>query len=321
MVDNVVSAARRSGAEFVFLNLSDLAPVAAPLKRELGKNVKIVLLSHGLESVDYLHEIRANSAASVFDRVTGSNRATLARQLISECTQRLFIDHVFCLAPFEAGVERWLGARQVTWLPRTIPNVPLPWSPRPGRLGFVGCLDHPPNREGLALFASALDDVARGRVILRVVGGPPESAKDISRRFPSLIEYLGPLSDAELEAEASTWNCFVNPLFCFARGCSTKLATALGWRIPTITTSAGCRGYAWEQGILPTAETPRGLAELALQMLDAGFRAAAQREVVRIAESAPSLAEVAAKVRDALVSRAAPGEGAVPGSENRVPRC
>ena len=301
MVDNVVSAVRRSGAKFVFLNLSDLAPTAAPLKEKLGKEVNIVLLSHGLESVDYLHSIRANSGASAFDRVTGSNRATLARQLISECTQRLYIDHVFCLAPFEAGVERWLGAKQVTWLPRTIPNNPLPWSPRPGRLGFVGCMDHPPNREGLALFVSALDEVARGHVILRVVGGPPESVKDISRMYPSLIEYLGPLSDAELEAEASTWNCFVNPLFCFARGCSTKLATALGWRIPTITTPAGSRGYAWEQGTLPTAETPRELAELALQMLDTGFRSRVQHEVVRIAESAPSLTDVAAKMRDALI--------------------
>jgi len=124
---------------------------------------------------------------------------------------------------------------------------------------------------------------------------------DISRRFPGLIEYLGPLSDADLEKEASTWNCFVNPLFCFARGCSTKLATALGWRIPTITTPAGCRGYTWKQGSLPIAETPEGLAGLALRMLDAGFRNSAQHEVVRIVESAPSLAEVAAIMRDALV--------------------
>lgn len=291
---NVLSVAKRIGAKFIFLNLGDLAPIARPLREGLSKGARIVLLSHGLESVDYLHAIRARSGHTAFDDITKSNRATLARQLILECTQRQFIDQVFCLAPFEVEIERWLGAKQVTWLPRTIPTKTLTWAPRPGRLGFVGSLDHPPNREGLELFASALSNLAGGRAILRVVGGPPESASEIIRRFP-FIEYLGPLSNVELEEEAGTWNCFVNPIFCYARGCSTKLAVGLGWRIPVITTPAGCRGYSWQEGVLPTAETPEGLAKLAIQMFDGEFRSQAQREVLRIVNSAPSLMEVAAK--------------------------
>ena len=67
---------------------------------------------------------------------------------------------------------------------------------------------------------------------------------------------LGPLDDADLRGEAGSWNCFINPLFCLSRGCSTKLATALSWEIPVVTTSFGRRGYVWNDGTLSLAERP-----------------------------------------------------------------
>lgn len=305
-VQNALSAVQRTGSRFVFLNLVDLAPIASNVKRGLGKDVKITLLSHGLESVDYLHAIRTKNVRRLFDKVARSTRATLGMQLVAECTHRQFIDQVFCLAPFEVEIERWLGAKKVTWVPRTIPQNALSWSPRPRRLGFVGRLDHAPNREGLELFASALNDLAGTEVRLRVVGEPLQSVSNKTRHLPC-VEFLGPLSNEELEKEASTWNCFVNPIFCFARGCSTKLAVALGWQIPVITTPAGCRGYTWRQGVLPIADTPDELAQLAIRMLDSEIRSNARREVQQIVTSAPSLAEVASRVRETLLEESSVG--------------
>jgi glycosyltransferase involved in cell wall biosynthesis len=192
-----------------------------------------------------------------------------------------------------------LGAKNVTWLPRTIPANPLPWSPHSSRLGFVGTVDHSPNREGLILFLEAFEKIAPDSVRLRLVGGPETAAKAIAERFP-LVEYLGRLSNEELEKEASTWSCFVHPLFCYSRGCSTKLAIALGWQIPVITTPAGCRGYTWHQGNLPLAETPESLAELALKMLVPEVANTTQQEISAIVSSAPTLNDVAAKVESCL---------------------
>jgi hypothetical protein len=302
VIDRIVSAAERTRSEFVFLNQVDLAPIACALKEKLRKRVRIVLLSHGLESVDYLHKMRSKNGIAAFANANRFERDTLARQLISEYMHRQHIDHVFCLAPFEVEIERWLGARNVSWLPRTISANRLRWSPVHARLGFVGTLDHAPNTEGLKLFASALGQVAGREIKLRVVGGPSKEAAKICDLLP-MTEYLGALSNEELESEASTWNCFVNPIFCYARGCSTKLAVALGWGIPVISTPAGCRGYAWRDGTLSVAETPEGLARLAIQMLDPEYRLHAQREVLRVIDSAPTVMDVGRQIRGALLNR------------------
>ena len=59
---------------------------------------------------------------------------------------------------------------------------------------------------------------------------------------------MGYLNQSELGAEVSTWAFFLNPVFYYSRGVSTKLAKALSWGLPVITTSIGCRGYQWEKG-------------------------------------------------------------------------
>jgi len=300
----VVAAVRDVGAAYVFLNVVDLAPLALPLRKQVGERCRIILLSHGLESADYLHTLRSAGGNGPFAKATRGGLLRLARQLVAECGQRQNIDHVFCLAPFEVEIERWLGAKSVDWLPRTILGSALGWKPDPTRLGFVGTLDHPPNREGLELFLEALQPMAPPEVRLRVIGSPSVTAAALKRRFP-LLEYLGSLSDEELECEARTWSCFVHPIFCYARGCSTKLAIALGWQIPVATTPAGCRGYTWQEGNLPLAESPRELAALALKLLDENEARRAVREVTAVADSSPTLVEVAGKVRRCLLLDAA----------------
>jgi hypothetical protein len=177
---------------------------------------------------------------------------------------------------------------------------PLEWRPDADRLGFVGTLDHPPTRDGLEQFLAALERFAAPSLHVRVVGGPDASGRSLAGRFRSVC-YLGPLDDGALESEASTWSAFVHPLFCFARGCSTKLAIALAWRIPVVTTPAGARGYAWREGVLPTADSPETLARLACDMTDRHAAIRAREEIAAIARSCPTTDEVGQIIERALL--------------------
>ena len=301
--DDIIERQRKTGSRFIFLSGVELAPVAEALRARIDKSspAQLVLFSYGLDSVDYLQEARAagqggNSSAALL----------LGRQLFAECYQRQFLDHVFCLAPFEAEIERWLGARRVHWIPRTVPaGQALDWRPDASRVGCVSTVDHPPNREGLLLLLEQLEPLAPAGMRFRLVGGPVPQGRALAERF-QCVDFLGPLDDAALRAEAVTWSCFVHPMFCYARGCSTKLAVALAWRLPVATTPAGARGYLWSRGSLPFAETPRALAELTVSMLDPQTAEAARREIDTVAASCPTFHDVAADLRAALLSDAIP---------------
>jgi hypothetical protein len=293
-VSDIVSSAGQVDARHVFLNLVNLAPLALGLKPRLPAHTRIVLLSHGLESVDFLHTIPIDSHSR-------GQPSELGKRLLAERRHRQAIDHVFTLTSGEAEIERWLGARNVTALPRTITmRAPLEWRPDASRLGFVGTLDHPPTRDGLEQFLAALERCAPSSLHVRIVGGPDASGRALAGRFRS-VRYLGPLDDRALESEASTWTAFVHPLFCFARGCSTKLAIALAWRIPVVTTPAGARGYAWREGVLPMADSPETLARLACDMTDRTAAIQARDEIAMIARSCPTTEEVGRIIEGALL--------------------
>jgi len=301
-VSDIVSSARRVDARLVFLNLVNLAPLALALKPRLPAETRVVLLSHGLESVEFLPTIPSEGYSR-------RQQSELGKRLLAERRQRLVIDHVFTLTPLEAEIERWLGARSVTALPRTVTHrAPLEWKPDAGRLGFVGTLDHPPTLDGLEQFLVAFERLASPALRVHVVGGPEASGRSLAGRFRS-VRYLGPLDDRALESEASTWSAFVHPLFCFARGCSTKLAIVLGWRIPVVTTAAGARGYTWREGVMPVADSPESLARLACDMTDRSTAILAREEIAAIARSCPTTEEIGRIIEHAL--RGAGREAAV----------
>src|SRR6185436_17355134 len=60
-VPDIVSTVQRIDARLVFLNLVNLAPLALALKKRLPPHTRVVLLSHGLEIVDFLHTIPLDS--------------------------------------------------------------------------------------------------------------------------------------------------------------------------------------------------------------------------------------------------------------------
>ena len=293
-VSDVVSSALRVNAQLVFLNLVNLAPLALALKPHLPADTRVVLLSHGLESVDFLHAIP-------YDSHSRRQQSELGKRLLAERRQRAAIDHVFTLTLWEAEIERWLGAKAVTPLPRTVTNrAPLTWTPDASRLGFVGTLDHPPTRDGLEQFLTAFERFAPSSLHVRVVGGPEAKGRALAGRFRS-VRYLGPLDDRALESEAATWSAFVHPLFCFARGCSTKLAIALAWSIPVVTTPAGARGYVWREGVLPMADSPEALARLACDMTDRREAIRVRDEIAAVARSCPTTEEVGRIIQRALL--------------------
>jgi hypothetical protein len=300
----IIGAVARLSAEiqpdYVFLNQISLASLASQLRPYLPVSCKIVALSHGLESTDLLHLIRLRNRLPLTGRVRPTASTALGQAVLAENAMSRHLDFVFALSPFDVELERWIGASRVGWLPRIVEPNPIDWRPLGTRLGFVGTLDHAPNLEGLVAVLDQLvrhDDI--GDLRIRVVGGPGSTGAWLVNKYP-IVDYLGQLDDDELRAEAKTWNAFIHPIFCHARGCSTKLATAIAWCIPVITTTIGHRGYIWREGGFVVAKDAYEFALKCMELCNRLTATAARDEVAKVARTSPSREEVIAKFRDLL---------------------
>jgi hypothetical protein len=287
--------------DFIFLNQTSLAAFASKIRKVIPAKCRIIVLSHGLESTDLLHLIRLRPTLPLSGRVRPLSSIALGLEILTEAKLRQDVDLVFALSPFDAAFERWTGAGHVEWLPRSIRSAPLVWSPTGNRLGFVGTLDHAPNLSGLVevleKLAMRMDRPERFRV--RVVGGPNKIGLWLARRYP-FIDYVGLLNDDELAVEAASWNALLHPIFCQPRGASTKLATAIGWQIPIVTTTFGCRGYEWRTGKLVIADDVAQFVTESVRLLDNEAAKAARVDVVEVAHSSPTICENSIRVRDIL---------------------
>lgn len=294
----VASMARAQAADVVFLNQVALRVLVPALAATLPPACRIVVLSHGLESTDLRHRLRAPRALPL------SGRTGLAASLAlghSVRTERGGASRaaVFCtLSPQDAELELELGARRVDWLPRIVRPAPLDWQPTGTRLGFLGTLDHAPNLEGLVAVLDGLCAAALAPRV-RVVGGPAVIGEWLARHYPC-VDYVGALDDHALTQEASGWNAFLHPMFYLARGCSTKLATGLAWQIPVVTTVPGLRGYVWREGGPVIADTPDTFVAASLQMLDRQAASEARTRVMAASASTPTLADNALRMRRLL---------------------
>ncbi len=265
IADRAVSKVADGDVSVIAINQVNLLPVGAALKNRLDREIKILALSHGNESGDTLHEILRRSSGW-FDRLTGAFQ--LGRMLIREA--RLFtrvVDLMLCMSEMEQQIDAWLGVKQSMVVPRTFAPDFLDWSPVPGRSGFVGTLNHLPNQEGILRVLSALER-QRGTespdVDIRIVGGPGDVGRDMENRFAS-VTYCGHLSQKDFRREAATWGLFLNPIWWYARGATTKLAQAVNWGIPVVTTTPGMRGYTWSKGSVQVTDTPDEMASLLVE--------------------------------------------------------
>ena len=291
-------ALREHNPSFVFCNLYNFIPLGPVLREMMPKTTKLVILSHGLASVDEVHASRIAREPFAAMHLPKVSDSWIGRMIQSEARGLPAFDHVFCLAEFEVEICRWLGARSVSWWPRTLSAEHfLPWKPKGDRIGIVGTLDHPPNLEGVELFCAALHSLEIGPLRLRLVTRSRKIATDLQSRYP-FVDVLGPLEEREaVKAEASTWNAFIHPIFCHAMGCSTKVATGLEWGLPVLTSTAGLRGYECHDGALPTFNNPVDLAGAAIEMLDIVRATEARREILNTVRLSASLADVAGRMR------------------------
>jgi len=261
--DLIARKAKESGAGTIFFNLIDFLPLARDVRSRTEAKTKLVMVSHGLASPDVRH---INRIAGEMPGIIGRcPRYDLEAVLKKEREFLGDFDQVISLAEFEADLCREMGARRSDWIPRVIPEQPLEWRPVEGRLGFVGTLDHPPSMEGMVKVLEAWPRDSGSGVKVRVVSRSRWHGEWLARRFAQ-VEYLGPLDGGEMEKEAASWCAFLHPMFCFARGCSTKLATGLGWGIPCLSTASGIRGYELPQGAVEMAETPGEFARRAVNL-------------------------------------------------------
>jgi glycosyltransferase involved in cell wall biosynthesis len=252
---------RKENVKVVFLNLSNTAPFATVIKTAFGDKIKVVLCSHGNESGDFLHEAtRFKKNVPTYRRWLSGY--TLGNMLKKEVQFRQqYLDAVLTVSPVEEALERWLGAKQVLMVPRTVSPQFIPRNPQVGRVGFIGDLSHAPNFYGIDEVCKAISSLPQQSAVnVRLVGAPALIGEALARKY-SFVTYLGYMGNEELEAEAGSWTYFLNPVFYYSRGVSTKLAKAFGWGIPVITTTIGCRGYHWETGDPLYAETPNAMAE------------------------------------------------------------
>jgi glycosyltransferase involved in cell wall biosynthesis len=222
--------------KIVALNQVNLSPLIPYIKLLVPKEVKFICLSHGNETGDYLHDITENNSPNYIQNWK------LGKQLVLESTFfKSYYNGVIVISEHEIFINKWLGAQQVLFLPRILYNNFINWNPTDNRIGFVGTLEHLPNKKSIELVAKSLKELNfKGE--LRLVGGSSEVGNYFKNKF-SFINYLGKLSDEALKNEVVTWELFLNPVFWYSRGSSTKLAQALNWGIPVLSTPAGRRGY------------------------------------------------------------------------------
>lgn len=298
----LVSALRADCFSHVFLNRNELIRFAKTIK-ETSPKAKVVLMSHGTQSGDDLYELcgRFGRNSHISTRLCSSLKLALDLQVESSYRHR-FVDAVCVMSEQEAVLERWLGTRVTVILPRVIHPAPLHYVPIPRRCGFVGTLDHTPNRAALEQLFGHLVRASAPEINIRLVGGPQEAGTYFSSRFP-FVTYLGPLDDALLRCEAATWSAFINPIFWLARGASMKLGTALAWGIPILTTRSGARGYEWRDGHLTITDDNAADFARHLYALLEDSRTSSNREgVLKVAASSPTASDLAGRLLVALSS-------------------
>jgi hypothetical protein len=284
----------------IFLNRSELMRYA-PLAGSLSPEAKVIVMSHGNQSGDDLYEAAGPGGlrSSGMGRLSAACR--LGLDLVTESRFRHRHLHSVCvMSEEEETLERWLGATRTVVLPRVISPAPLDWQPRLGHVGFVGTLNHTPNRVALERLCVELARLNAPGLKLRLVGGPAHVARELAARHP-FVEPLGRLDDAALMREISTWSLFLNPVFWLSRGASMKLGRSLAWGIPALTTRAGARGYELTPGTVSLVEDDASAFAAHLITLAFDRKSLQQtRDTLLASPLSPRLEDLAARLKARL---------------------
>ena len=283
------------------VNQIALLPAAIYFNQKYKQSAKIILLSHGNETGDYIGQI-LSKPFNFFQSYLHSNR--LGKMLIKEASMlSRDVDLTLVMSEQERVFDQWLGADNIVLIPRIFSPAFLSWNPTLGRVGFVGTLNHLPNFSGIDGLCQALEHCKLPpNFKFHLVGSGEKEGQAFASKF-SFVNYLGHLTDTALNAEASTWTLFLNPVFQLSRGASTKLATGINWGLPLLSTPFGNRGYEWNNGSIPTFLNPNAMVKAIVD------NAWSKENLMNLAEqtklvaaSGPSLQELAERVEKALIA-------------------
>jgi glycosyltransferase involved in cell wall biosynthesis len=282
---------------YLFLNQSNTALLGLEVKKFFGDNISVFICSHGNESGDLLHQVtRFQSELPFYRRVLSS--WILGKTIRSESFHRTNgIDGVLTVSEVEVQIEKWLGAKKVFFVPRTIDYNPIAFNNKIGVVGFIGDLSHAPNYYGIRTICEAIKKQKSNKeLVIRIIGSTTVESKKIQQDF-SFVNCVGYLTNQELVKECESWSFFLNPVFYYSRGVSTKLAKALSFGLPVITTEMGNRGYQWGKGELPTVSSPEEMAE---SILDLAFDPIKiehyRKQVFQIVNTIPTLNELSLRL-------------------------
>jgi hypothetical protein len=254
----------KNNIRYIYLNMSNTILFAKEIKKIFGTKVLIVICSHGNDSGDFLHKVTRFHPRNTF-LFNAFSSYLLGRMIKIESLNRiLYVDMVLSISEIENAIEKWIGAPKSIFLPRILNNEFLEWSPVLGRIGFLGDLSHPPNFYGIEAFCLELSKLSNTNITLRIIGGPSEIGLKLKEKYP-FIFYCGYLTNDEMQFEVSSWAIFLNPVFYYSRGASTKLAKGLNWGLPVISTEQGNRGYSLQSNSLLNAFSPSHMVELCLK--------------------------------------------------------
>jgi hypothetical protein len=301
VADDALETVRHSGAKIVFFNLTDFRHAAGVLRHAFKDQLKLFHLSHGMGSTDFAIDDQAKRQQADRSSLDKKSALKVGAALQFEADYRRYLDASLCISPLDAELEKWLGVPRTEWFPRPIRPATLNSAPIEGRVGCVATLNHPPNQLGLIAFLEAVARHNVRKIHIRLVGGPECLGQAFENHF-SCVTYAGKLSDPELRQEVSSWCCFVNPVFAYARGCSTKIAMVLGWGLPLASARAGVRGYVWDDGILPLANTADELVDLVRQRTVRQSFATFSSATQRVANLQPPVQAIANAMRAFVMS-------------------
>lgn len=244
----VIKQAVSLNPDVVLINHCELIRYAKALKLALP-NAKIIILSHGNRSGDDLYELTSiNGRFQRNGKTSFIRRLNFGSDVIMEGVYRQrYIDGVVTMSQAEVAIEQWLGSKQTFFFPRIIERSLLTWKPTKDRIGFIGTLNHTPNRIALQEILNWFRENAAQPPSIRIIGYGEEIGREFEKNYP-FVNYLGELDEENAQSEIETWSLFLNPIFWLSRGASMKLKKALSWGIPTITTSFGMRGYDLPEG-------------------------------------------------------------------------
>ena len=247
LISNLIN---KNSIEYIFINHAYISSISINLKDNF-KDVKVVLCSHGNESGDFLHQItRFSNNISGLARFFGKFKlGTLLSEEVKY--RRYYIDVVLTVSEIEESIEKWLGAKNVYFLPRIFEVKFISWKPINRKIGFVSDISHEPNFDSIFKLCSAINKSNLKSIIkIRLIGKDHSRYTYLKNTF-SFVECTGYLNENDIVSEIGSWHYYLNLVDYYSKGVSTKLAYGMNLGVPVISTKIGTRGYYFPENTGP----------------------------------------------------------------------